>query len=165
MKPRQAFLGSEHPTTLSVSEWFFFKELKPSPVSLACRRVKSSSLCAFPSQNDTFLLPLVVPLLSNEGQSSLGGLSENVLHVLLILCRTFEVELCIHLLPGLLTLCVSDGSLIHGLELPRTLFVLPEVSLAANQDDRNVLTEVPHLWEPLYQDVLKAGGVGHIKAD
>lgn len=46
-------------------------------------------------------------------------------------------------------LCISDGSQVHGLELPRTLFILPEVSLTANQDDRNIPTEVPHLWEPL----------------
>lgn len=46
-------------------------------------------------------------------------------------------------------LCVSDGSLIHGLELPCTLFILPEVCLAANEDDRSVPTEVLHLWVPL----------------
>lgn len=46
-------------------------------------------------------------------------------------------------------LCISDGSQVHGLELPRTLFILSEVSLTANQDDRNIPTEVPHLWEPL----------------
>lgn len=49
-------------------------------------------------------------------------------------------------------LCVSDGSLIQGLELPRTLFILPEVSLAANQDDRNIPAEVSHLGEPLDQE-------------
>lgn len=49
-------------------------------------------------------------------------------------------------------LCVSDGSLIQGLELPRTLFILPEVSLAANQDDRNIPAEVSHLREPLDQE-------------
>lgn len=49
-------------------------------------------------------------------------------------------------------LYVSDGILIHGLELPRTLFILPEVSLAANQDDRSVPTEVSHLWEPLVKE-------------
>lgn len=46
-------------------------------------------------------------------------------------------------------LCVSDGGLIRGLELPRALFILPEVSLAANQNDRSVPAEVSHLWEPL----------------
>lgn len=117
------------------------------------------------SQNHTFLLPLIVPLFAIEGQSSFGGLSENVFHILLILCRTLEVELCIHLLTGLFALCVSDGSLIHGLELPCTLFILPEVCLAANEDDRSVPTEVLHLWVPLYQDILKAGGVSHVKAD
>lgn len=44
---------------------------------------------------------------------------------------------------------VSDGIQIHGLQLPRTLFVLPEVRLAANQDDRRVPAEVLHLWVPL----------------
>lgn len=65
------------------------------------------------SQNNAFLLPLIVPLFTHEGQSCFGGLSENVLHILLVLCRTLEVELCIHLLPRLLALqsqstrCVS----------------------------------------------------------
>lgn len=65
------------------------------------------------SQNNTFLLPLTVPLFTHEGQSRFGGLSKNVLHILLVLCRTLEVELCIHLLPCLLALqsqsprCVS----------------------------------------------------------
>lgn len=49
----------------------------------------------------------------------------------------------------LLYLYVGDGIQIHGLELPRTLFILPEVSLAANQDDRSVPAEVLHLWVPL----------------
>lgn len=40
-------------------------------------------------------------------------------------------------------------SQIHSLQLPGTLFVLPEVSLAANQDDWRVPTEVLHLWVPL----------------
>lgn len=56
------------------------------------------------SQNDTFLLPLVIPLFSVEGQSPLRCLSENVFHVLLILRRALEVELCVHVLASLLTL-------------------------------------------------------------
>lgn len=56
------------------------------------------------SQNHTSLPPLVVLLFPYDGQSSLGGLSENVFHVLLILCRTLQVDLCVHLLPGLLSL-------------------------------------------------------------
>lgn len=46
-------------------------------------------------------------------------------------------------------LCISDGGLIRGPELPGALFILPEVSLAANQNDWSVPTEVSHLWEPL----------------
>lgn len=46
-------------------------------------------------------------------------------------------------------LCVSDGSQIHGLQLPRTLFILPEVCLAADQDDRYLPAEVLHFWVPL----------------
>lgn len=70
--------------------------VKPSPAL--------KTLVRLTSKNDTFLLLLIVPSFSMEGQSFSGGLSENVFHVLLILCRTLEVELCIHLLPGLLTL-------------------------------------------------------------
>lgn len=80
-------------------------QMKPSP---AAPRVQEGGVpepfVLLTSQNDTFLLPLIVPLLSIEGQSSFGGLSEDVLHVLLVLRRTLEVELCIHLLPGLLAL-------------------------------------------------------------
>lgn len=57
-----------------------------------------------PSQNNTFLLPLVIPLFSVEGQSHLRCFSENVFHVLLILRRALEVELCVHVLASLLTL-------------------------------------------------------------
>lgn len=46
-------------------------------------------------------------------------------------------------------LSVSDGGLVRGLELPYALFILPEVSLAANQNDWSVPTEVSHFWEPL----------------
>lgn len=56
------------------------------------------------SQNNTFLPPSVVPLFSIECQRSFGGFSKNVVHIFLILCWTFEVELCVHLLPGLFTL-------------------------------------------------------------
>lgn len=56
------------------------------------------------SQNNTFLLPLVVLLFTAEGQSFFCRLLENVFHVLLIFSRALEVELCVHLLPGLLTL-------------------------------------------------------------
>lgn len=38
------------------------------------------------SQEDTFLLSPVVLLFPIEGQSSFGGLPENLVHVLLILC-------------------------------------------------------------------------------
>lgn len=55
--------------------------------------------------------------------------------------------MCAHI--SLSYLCVGDGILVHGLELPGTLFVFAEVGLAADQDDRNVSAEVPNLWEPL----------------
>lgn len=80
---------------LTRREWLFYTNNK---------RFESEPLAWFTSQNHTFLLPLVVPLFAIESQSSFGGLSENVLHVILILCRALEVELCIHLLPGLLSL-------------------------------------------------------------
>lgn len=44
---------------------------------------------------------------------------------------------------------VCNGVLVQGLELSCALFVLSEVGLTANQDDRNLPAEVPHLWEPL----------------
>lgn len=58
-------------------------------------------------------------------------------------------------------LCVSDGCLVHRLELPGTLFILPEVSLAANKDDRRVPTEVLHLRVPLgiQNKTLRIGGL------
>lgn len=148
------------------------------------------------SQNDASLLPLVVPLFAHEGQSLFGGFFENVLHVLLILSRTLQIQVCIHLLPGLFALwsqrnqlgwlhffvvgtgcgfssrcahflthwplfrCayslsylrVCYGVLIEGLEPSCALFILSEVSLTANQDDRNLPAEVPHLWEPLKEE-------------
>lgn len=63
-----------------------------------------ASFVVLSSQNNTFLLPLVVLLFTAEGQSSFRRLPENVFHVLLIFRRALEVELCVHLLPGLLTL-------------------------------------------------------------
>lgn len=50
-------------------------------------------------------------------------------------------------------------SQIHSLQLPGTLFVLPEVSLAANQDDWRVPTEVLHLWVPLGKQNREFNGV------
>lgn len=50
-------------------------------------------------------------------------------------------------------------SQIHSLQLPGTLFVLPEVSLAANQDDWCVPTEVLHLWVPLGKQNREFNGV------
>lgn len=89
-------LASECPAILNVSE--------------AISSPQGSRPC-LTLQNYTFLLLLIVPLFSTEGQSFSGGLSENVVHVLLILCRTLEVELCIHLLPGLLTLYPQKAQL------------------------------------------------------
>lgn len=63
-----------------------------------------------------------------------------------------RTDFYLHLYYMLSYLCVSDGSLIQGLQLPRTLFIFPEVSLAANQDDRNIPAEVSHLREPLDQE-------------
>lgn len=83
-------LASKHPVTLNLT-------LKPSVL--------------LTSQNGTPPLPLIVPLFSIKGQSSFSSLSENVLHVLLILRRTLEVELSIHLLSGLLTLQTKQGEL------------------------------------------------------
>lgn len=59
---------------------------------------------------------------------------------------TFQ-QVCAHLFLSYLS--VSDGIQIHGLQLPCTLFILPEVSLTANQDDWYVSTEVLYLWVPL----------------
>lgn len=50
---------------------------------------------------------------------------------------------------------VGDWSQIQGLQPPRTLLILPEVSLAADQDHRRVPTEVPHLWMPLDKQDLR----------
>lgn len=66
------------------------------------------------SQNNAFLLPLIVPLFTHEDQSRFGGLSENVLHILLVLCRTLEVELCTHLLPRLLALQSQSTRCVSG---------------------------------------------------
>lgn len=65
---------------------------------------------------------------------------------------SFRTDFYLHVYCMRSYLCVGDGSLIQGLELPRALFILPEVSLAANQDDRNIPAEVSHLREPLDQE-------------
>lgn len=123
------------------------------------------------SQDGTPLLPFVVLLFTYECQCFFGSLPEYFLHIFLILCRTLQVELCVHLLPSVLALqtCrhyrrrtvvmlngvvrsylnVSDGGLVCSLKLPYAFFILSEVSLATNQNDRSVPTEVSHFWEPL----------------
>lgn len=44
---------------------------------------------------------------------------------------------------------VGYWSQIQGLQPPRTLLILPEIRLAANQDYWCLPAEVPHLWVPL----------------
>lgn len=56
---------------------------------------------------------------------------------------------------------VCDGVLVRGLQLPYALSVLPEVSLAANQNDRGVPTEVSNLREPLGRRHGSAFVLGH----
>lgn len=109
-----------------------------------------------------FFLPLCF-LQSTKG--NLGGLSEDVLHVLSKLGRTFQVEGSSDLLAGTLALHVGDGLQLGCPELAQLFLVLPQVCLAADEHRGGPTAEMCDLREPLDENVVIAGGVHDIVAD
>lgn len=94
-------LPPSSPATSSLGDWRD-KDRWPSP-SRGCPGP------GIPSQQKTDVSFLLSLGLLEGTKGDLGGLSEHILHVLPEFGRTLQVQGCLHLLTGTLTLGVGDG--------------------------------------------------------
>lgn len=134
----------------------------PGPCQFCCEGCMPCRGLSEQQAKPVLFLPLC---LFQSAEGNLGGLPEDVFHILPKLGRTFQVEGGPDLLTGALALCVGDGLQLGCPELAQLLLVLPQVCLAANEHHGDPPTEMCDLREPLDENVVVASGVHDVIAD
>ena len=99
-----------------------------------------------------------VALLAADDEGRLGGLFEHLADALFGFGGAFEVGDGADGIGHSLALVGFERRLVHLLQLPFGVVVVPQILLVAHEDDGHVGAEMPHFRRPLLRDILQAVG-------